>query len=35
MKADGSEQHRVTDGLSGVFGYYGFVDWGQMLDWHR
>jgi len=25
----------VVDGLSGGFGYYGFVDWGELLDWHR
>jgi len=25
----------VVDGLSGGFGYYGFVDWSQVLDWHR
>jgi Tol biopolymer transport system component len=35
MEADGSEQRKVTDGLSGGFGYYGFVDWSQALDWHR
>jgi Tol biopolymer transport system component len=36
MKADGSDQRKVTDGLSGVwFGYYGYVDWSQLLDWHR
>jgi Tol biopolymer transport system component len=36
MKADGSEQRRLVDGLSGGwFGYYGFVDWSQLLDWHR
>jgi Tol biopolymer transport system component len=36
MKADGSEQHKLVDGLSnGWFGYYGFVDWSQLLDWHR
>jgi Tol biopolymer transport system component len=36
MKADGSEQHKLVDGLSnGWFGYYGFMDWGQLLDWHR
>jgi Tol biopolymer transport system component len=36
MKADGSEQRKVADGLSnGWFGYYGFVDWSQLLDWHR
>jgi hypothetical protein len=36
MKADGSEQRKLIDGLSGGwFGYYGFVDWGQLLDWHR
>jgi len=36
MNADGSEQRKVTDGLSsGWFGYYGFVDWSELLDWHR
>jgi Tol biopolymer transport system component len=36
MKADGSEQHKLVDGLSnGWFGYYGFVDWSQLLGWHR
>jgi dipeptidyl aminopeptidase/acylaminoacyl peptidase len=36
MKADGSEQHKLVGGLSnGWFGYYGFVDWSQLLDWHR
>jgi len=35
MKADGSEQRKVVDGLSGGFGYYGYVDWSQLLDWHR
>ena len=36
MREDGSEQRKVVDGLSGGwFGYYGFVDWSQLLDWHR
>jgi Tol biopolymer transport system component len=36
MRADGSEQRKVVAGLSGgVLGYYGFVDWSQLLDWHR
>ncbi len=36
MEADGSEQRKVVDGLSGGwFGYYGFVDWSELLDWHR
>ena len=35
MKADGTDQRKVVDGLSGGFGYYGFVDWSQVLDWHR
>jgi Tol biopolymer transport system component len=36
MNADGSDQRKVVDGLSaGWFGYYGFVDWSELLDWHR
>jgi dipeptidyl aminopeptidase/acylaminoacyl peptidase len=35
MKADGSEQRKVVDGLSGGFGYYGYVDWSELLDWRR
>jgi hypothetical protein len=36
MRADGSEQRKLVDGLSEVwFGYYGYVDWGELLDWHR
>ena len=36
MKADGSDQRKLVDGLSEVwFGYYGYVDWSELLDWHR
>jgi len=35
MKADSTDQRKLVDGLSGGFGYYGFVDWSQVLDWHR
>jgi len=36
MDADGGNQRKVLDGLpGGWFGYYGVVDWDQMLDWHR
>jgi hypothetical protein len=27
---------RLVGGLSEVwFGYYGYVDWSELLDWHR
>ena len=36
MKADGSEQRAVGTGPSTVwFGYYGYTDWSQILDWRR
>jgi Tol biopolymer transport system component len=38
MQADGSHQRLVADGLApgpslGFWGYYGYVQWGQMYDW--
>jgi Tol biopolymer transport system component len=36
MNADGSDQRKLADGLSGGgVGYYGYLDWGQWLDWYR
>ena len=36
MRADGTDQRKAATGLSEWWlGYYGFVDWGQLLDWHR
>lgn len=34
--ATGNDQRKVVDGLSGTgLGYFGYLDWGQWLDWHR
>jgi len=36
MRADGTDQRAVATGLSeSWYGYYGVVDWNQVLDWHR
>lgn len=38
MRSDGSEQRQVVDEMTprpDWFGYYGYVDWGQLYDWWR
>ncbi|TAK32809.1 MAG: hypothetical protein EPO21_14535 [Chloroflexota bacterium] len=36
MRADGSDLKQVVDELTpspGWFGYYGYIEWGQLYDW--
>jgi Tol biopolymer transport system component len=34
--ASGNDQRKVVDDLSGAgLGYFGYLDWGQRLDWDR
>lgn len=38
IRGDGSEQRQVVDEMTpspAPFGYYGYVDWGQLYDWWR
>ena len=38
MRSDGSEQRQVVDEMTprpDWFGYYGYMDWGQLYDWWR